>query len=219
MDGIFGVRHCGFSTMSRHATKRMRVRRPLLPTVLALAVLALPSLGGCAGGDTEPREAGSDVAAAPAATGQAPSEQSPYEQSPSEAAPSEAAAPDYDPEADAAGDIAAALEEAKKDGRPVLVDFGADWCLDCRVLGARFEEPGPSALLAGYHVVKVDVGEFDNNLEVAARYVDLGTSGIPALAVLDATSGRVKVATNQGEFANARGMSAAQVEGFLKRWA
>ncbi|MFE5207703.1 thioredoxin family protein [Streptomyces sp. NPDC056600] len=181
------------------------MRRPLLPTALALTVLALPSLGGCAGGDAEPREAGVDVVAAPATTEQAPSEAED--------------APDYDPKADAAGDIAAALKAAKKDGRPVLVDFGADWCLDCRVLGARFEEPGPSALLAGYHVVKVDVGEFDNNLEVAERYVDLGTSGIPALAVLDATSGRVKVATNQGEFANARGMSAAQVEEFLKRWA
>ncbi|WP_448322054.1 thioredoxin family protein [Streptomyces sp. CO7] len=181
------------------------MRRPLLPTALAAAVLALSTLSGCAGGAADPREAGDDVATAPATT---------------EPVPSEAKdAPDYDPTADAAGDIAAALEKAKKDGRPVLVDFGADWCLDCRVLGARFEEAGPAALLAGYHVVKVDVGEFDNNLEVAERYVDLGTSGIPALVVLDATSGRVKVATNQGEFANARGMSAGQVEEFLKRWA
>jgi protein disulfide-isomerase len=57
------------------------------------------------------------------------------------------------------------------------------------------------------------------NLDAAAEYVDLGTSGIPALVVLDPSSGRIKVATNQGEFANARTMSADQVETFLKRWA
>jgi thioredoxin 1 len=55
--------------------------------------------------------------------------------------------------------------------------------------------------------------------DVAARYVNLRTSGIPALVVLDPDSGRIKVATNQGEFANARTMSADQVEEFLKRWA
>ncbi|MCX4782800.1 thioredoxin family protein [Streptomyces sp. NBC_01264] len=98
------------------------------------------------------------------------------------------------------------------------MDFGADWCLDCRVLTTRFKQPGASALLAKYHVVKVNVGEFDRNLDVAERYVDLNTSGIPALAVLDSASGRIKVATNQGEFSSARSMSAAQVEKFLTRW-
>jgi protein disulfide-isomerase len=172
---------------------------------MALAVLALLSLSGCADGAAagSPPTPG-DVSAAPATTPQAPSEAKDV--------------PDYDPDADASAEIAAALKEAKKDGRPVLIDFGADWCLDCRVLGARFEEPGPSELLAEYHLVKVDVGEFDHNLDVAERYVDLASSGIPALTVLDAASGRIKVATNQGEFANARGMSAAQVAEFLKRW-
>ncbi|MFF3562058.1 thioredoxin family protein [Streptomyces sp. NPDC002574] len=140
------------------------------------------------------------------------------------AAPSASAAPakaphGYDPSRDAAADIGAARAAAKKDGRPVLIDFGADWCLDCVVLGTRFQQPEPAALLATYHVVSVDVGEFDRNLDVAGRYVDLRTSGIPALVVLDPSSGRIKVATDQGEFSNARTMSAAQVGTFLKRWA
>ncbi|TFV34474.1 thioredoxin family protein [Streptomyces sp. T1317-0309] len=110
--------------------------------------------------------------------------------------------------------------QGREEGRPpVLVDFGADWCPDCRVLDARFEEPGPATMLAKYHVVTVDVGEFDRNLDIAERYVNLQTSGIPALVVLDPASGRIKVATNRGEFANARTMSPGQVEEFLKRWA
>ncbi|MEU6441077.1 thioredoxin family protein [Streptomyces sp. NPDC047046] len=191
------------------------MRPPVLPAVLALAVLALPLLSGCAGETTGPREAAAEVSAPPASTPPA----STMSASPPSASSAAQDAPDYDPKADAAADIAAALKAAKKDGRPVLVDFGADWCLDCRVLGARFAQPGPSALLARYHVVKVDVGEFDHNLDIAGRYVDLLTSGIPALAVLDAASGRIEVATNQGEFANAHAMSAAQVEEFLKQWA
>lgn len=44
----------------------------------------------------------------------------------------------YDPARDAKADIAAALAEAGRDGRPVLLDFGADWCPDCVVLGRTF---------------------------------------------------------------------------------
>ncbi|MFJ4849160.1 thioredoxin family protein [Streptomyces sp. NPDC088733] len=167
---------------------------------------ALLALTGCAG------TAAPSGAAAPAlvTNAAAPS---------ASTAPEKAAGHGYDPSRDAAADIAAARTAAKKDGRPVLIDFGADWCLDCVVLGKRFQEPGPAALLAKYHVVTVDVGEFDRNLDVAARYVDLEGSGIPALVVLDPASGRIKVATNEGEFSNARTMSGAQVGAFLQRWA
>ncbi|MGW3241908.1 thioredoxin family protein [Streptomyces sp. NPDC001070] len=192
------------------------MRRSLFPAGLrvvgGVAGVALLALTGCAGTAT-PSDA---AASAPvSATAAAPSESA---GAPSSEAPAKAAH-GYDPQANASADIAAARKAAKKDGRAVLIDFGADWCLDCRVLGARFQEPGPSALLAKYHVVTVDVGEFDRNLDVAAQYVDLQTSGIPALVVLDPSSGRIKVATNRGEFANARTMSADQVEKFLKRWA
>lgn len=173
-----------------------------------LAVAALLALTGCAG-----TAASSDAAAPATASASAASAASP-------SSPAPAKAPHgYDPRRDAAADIAAARKAAKKDGRPVLIDFGADWCLDCVVLGKRFREPGPAALLAKYHVVTVDVGEFDRNLDVAGGYVDLETSGIPALVVLDPSSGRIKVATNQGEFSNARTMSADQVGTFLRRWA
>ncbi|MEU0436548.1 thioredoxin family protein [Streptomyces sp. NPDC006290] len=189
------------------------MRRPLLPAALALAALALalPALSGCDSEAITSHGTTDGVSAAPATKSASPDGISP--------APSAATgALDYNPKADAAADIAAALKAAKQDGRPVLVDFGAAWCLDCRVLSARFKEAGPSALLAKYHVVKVDVGEFDHNLKVAERYVDLNTSGIPALTVLDSASGRIEVATNRGEFANARTMSATQVAEFLKRW-
>ncbi|MDD9379947.1 thioredoxin family protein [Streptomyces sp. ZAF1911] len=180
----------------------------------------MAALSGCGSGVLTSRAsgAGDGAPAAPASGSAAPSSKPGPPQRSAQAPPAGRGQADYDPKADAGADIAAALAAAKQDGRPVLIDFGADWCLDCRVLGARFRQAGPAALLAKYHVVKVDIGEFDRNLNVAERYVDLGTSGIPALAVLDPASGDIKVATNQGEFSGARSMSAAQVEEFLTRW-
>src|SRR5262249_52881956 len=110
----------------------------------------------------------------------------------------------YDSGRNAAADITAALVRARRDGRQVLIDFGADWSRDCVALHSLFESPEVRPLLRQhYHLVAVDVGEFDHNQAVAARYVDLRRSGIPALVVL-APSGRVRAATNDGSFANAR---------------
>ncbi|MEU1600428.1 thioredoxin family protein [Streptomyces sp. NPDC005708] len=188
------------------------MRRHLFPTTLQLAGFTMLALTGCAGAPATSHTTPPSATAAPDTHSAAPATSS---ASPVPVKPAHG----YDPHAHAAAGITAALTAAKKDGRPVLIDFGADWCMDCRVLGARFLEPGPAAILAKYHVVTVDVGEFDRNLDIAARYVNLQTSGIPALVVLDPASGRIKVATNQGEFANARTMSADQVKEFLKRWA
>ncbi|GAA2667973.1 thioredoxin family protein [Actinoplanes palleronii] len=102
----------------------------------------------------------------------------------------------------------------------MLIDFGADWCLDCRVLTELTQDPAVSAQLAeGFEVVSVDVGEFDRNLEVAQDLgVDLNTSGIPALVVLS-PAGKVRVATNDGAFSSARSMTAPEVSAFLTKWA
>jgi protein disulfide-isomerase len=125
---------------------------------------------------------------------------------------------DYDASADAGADVKAALAAAAKDGRPVLVDFGADWCTDCLVLGRLATKPQVTPLIAKFHVVSVDVGQFDRNLDVAdGLTVDLHTSGIPALVVLDST-GKVRTATNDGSFADARHLTAGDVAAFLTKW-
>jgi thiol-disulfide isomerase/thioredoxin len=135
-------------------------------------------------------------------------------------APTAAALPDrYDPNRNPKTDIQTALHLSAVDNREVLLDFGADWCPDCLVLQNLFKSAQVAPLLQQhYRVVAVDVGKFDHNLDFAKQYVDLRTSGIPALVVL-APNGSVRVATNDGAFANARTMKAPQVAAFLTRWA
>lgn len=176
---------------------------------LAAAIGTALLLAGCAD-KVEP----SPGSAAPAASSSS---------SAAAAAPSAAAAetiPDhYDPARDPAADLKAALALAATDGKEVLIDFGADWCPDCNVLDKLFQSEKTKPLLRrSYHVVAVDVGEFNHNLSFTAKYVNLKSSGIPALVVLTPDR-KVRVATNDGSFANARTMNSDQVNAFLTRWA
>lgn len=85
----------------------------------------------------------------------------------------------------AAEAIDRAVAAAKKDGKHVLLDFGADWCPDCRVLGKLFEEPAVAkALGANFHVVRIDVGRRDKNGELVAKYRATSDDWIPAVVVL-----------------------------------
>ena len=125
--------------------------------------------------------------------------------------------PIYDEAADAKAAVQAALADAQQAGRPVLVVFGANWCGDCRMLDATFKS-GPSAPLIAQHfkVVKVDVGRFDRNVDIAEKYNVPLKKGIPAVAVLS-PQGKLLYATEGGELADARKMGDQGVYDFFTR--
>ena len=104
------------------------------------------------------------------------------------------------------------------DSKPVLLDFGASWCPDCVALAHTFTAPTVQPLVAGFHLVEIDVGKFDRNTDLAAKYgIDYQHSGIPALVVLS-PQGEVRTTTEDGSFADASRMTPAQVATFLRRW-
>ncbi|HET9223183.1 MAG TPA: thioredoxin family protein, partial [Roseiflexaceae bacterium] len=124
----------------------------------------------------------------------------------------------YDPRADADAAIAQALTQAEADHKRVLLDFGADWCPDCQVLSQLFDDPQVKPFLdEHYHVVRIDVGQWDNNLDIAERYGDPIAKGIPAVVVLDA-NGQTLSSTAGGELANARTATADEILALLKQW-
>ena len=125
----------------------------------------------------------------------------------------------YDPAADARADIAAALALANADGKRVLLDFGADWCPDCHVLAAYLDgEAGRKLVDDSFHVVSIDVGYWDHNLDVAGSYGSPITQGIPAVVVLK-PDGTVVGSTADGSLANARAMTEGDVLTKLTAWA
>jgi thiol:disulfide interchange protein len=125
----------------------------------------------------------------------------------------------YDPALDAPAAVEAALAKANADGKRVLLDFGADWCPDCHVLDSFFEDPRAKAILdASYHVVRIDVGYFDKNLETATKYGNVIGVGIPSVVILDA-EGTKLVDTAGGELADSRRYTADDIVEFLDSWA
>ena len=126
----------------------------------------------------------------------------------------------YPDVARADADVAAALQEAARTHRRVLVDFGGDWCTDCKVLDLNFRRPENATLLAQrYVVVHVNVGDrgIRENFALADRYGIPLRKGVPALAVLEA-DGRVVYSQRHGEFESMRSMDPRSVHAFLERW-
>jgi protein disulfide-isomerase len=123
----------------------------------------------------------------------------------------------YNPKANAKSAVQHALHEARTDHKPVLVFFGANWCEDCRALAKSIKTGKNAKLLhANFNIVKVDVGNFNRNLDIDKRFGDPIKKGIPA-AVIVSPQGKVLYATRAGELANARHMSNQGVYDFFRQ--
>ncbi len=77
----------------------------------------------------------------------------------------------YDETADGATGVAAALADAEANGKLLLIEFGANWCPDCRAFAAAIQAPEARAVIEEKFVaVKVDVGDWDKHPEVVAAW-------------------------------------------------
>ena len=123
----------------------------------------------------------------------------------------------YDEAVDAKTQVDAAVLEAAKSKVPVLLVFGANWCGDCKVLDLAFKEGKSAPLISkNFKVVKINVGRFDRNVDLAETYGIPLKEGIPAVAVLSA-QGKVVYATKAGELADAGKMGEQGIFEFFSR--
>jgi thioredoxin 1 len=124
----------------------------------------------------------------------------------------------YPDSSQAQADIAAALARAAREKKRVLLDFGGNWCGDCHVLEIYFHDAANRSLLdAHYVLVPINIGQMDENLDIAARYGVPVAKGVPALAVLE-PNGQVVYSQRNGEFEAMRRMDSASVTAFLMQW-
>jgi len=124
----------------------------------------------------------------------------------------------YDEKADAEADLAAAIKRAKATRKLVLIDFGGNWCGDCRVFAGMIEQPDLKAFVdKHYVVVTVDVGRYTRNMQIPARYGLDRLQGVPSFLVVD-TKGKL---VNDGAFfalTDARHMTPQSIADWLAQW-
>jgi thioredoxin 1 len=124
----------------------------------------------------------------------------------------------YSDTADAQAEIRAAIAQAAREHKRVLLDFGGNWCPDCQVLNIYFHDPSNASLLQhNFVLVDVSIGEYDRNLDIAQHYGVPLNKGVPALVVLD-SHGRVLYAQRNGEFEKMSMLDPSVVMEFLQRW-
>jgi hypothetical protein len=122
-------------------------------------------------------------------------------------------------ETDAHAAIISAREQAGREGKRVAVVFGADWCPDCVALNKALTHRLVTPILEpSYVVVKISVGNRNQNLDIMS---DLGMDvvrGIPAVAILEPDGTLVKAQTD-GEFRNVHSLlSVAEIVTFFHNW-
>jgi len=124
----------------------------------------------------------------------------------------------YPDPAEAPKDLAAALSAAAKDHKNVIVVFGGNWCFDCHVLDAAFHSKEIAPIVtANFHVVHVNIGEYNANTEIAKKYDVPLEKGVPALAVLD-SAGKLLTSQQHGEFESAVKIGPGDITQFLEHW-
>ena len=124
----------------------------------------------------------------------------------------------YDEDADAHALLKAAQDQARATGKRILIDFGANWCGDCKVLAAVLDLPEVKRFVAAnYLFVQVDVARFKKNLDIAESY-GLSLHEIPSMLVVDA-SGTVLNRTEATALGDARTMTPQAIADQLVRWA
>lgn len=122
----------------------------------------------------------------------------------------------YDGETDARAAVNEAREQARQQGKFLMVTFGANWCPDCRNLHRHLNSEVVRSYTADrFLFVNVDVGKLNQNRDLAQ---ELGVSlrrGIPVAIFFDVT-GKAIGATNDGELEPARHYTSPQILKFVR---
>ena len=123
----------------------------------------------------------------------------------------------YDPKRDAAADIDAAVAEAKRSGRHVLIEVGGEWCGWCHRLDDYLKAKRKlNALLErNFVMVKVNYSPENENEEVLSRYPEV--AGYPHFFVLDG-QGKLLHSQDTAKLEEGKSYHARRFKRFLNRW-
>jgi thiol-disulfide isomerase/thioredoxin len=126
----------------------------------------------------------------------------------------------YDEKSDAKAAVAAAFARAQHSHKRVLIDLGGNWCPDCIILANFLKLPEMRDFMAAhYELVAVDVGRFDRNLDIPARFgFTRRLTGVPTVLIAE-PDGRLVNRGHVFAFTDARHMTPQGLADYLAHWA
>lgn len=78
-----------------------------------------------------------------------------------------------------------ALSAARRDGRPVVIDFMADWCLPCKEMDVQvFSHPDVVNQLSSFTLLRVDLTREDDDPSLALLKAKYGVNTLPAVRIV-----------------------------------
>jgi thiol:disulfide interchange protein len=124
----------------------------------------------------------------------------------------------YDPKRDAAADLKATMDQARKKGKRILVQVGGDWCGWCHLMNKYFHENETvaAALQKDFIIQKVNYSEENRNKEFLGQYPSI--KGYPHLFVLD-SDGKLLHSQDTALLEEGKGYRESAVLEFLAKWA
>ena len=168
-----------------------------LPLTIAAGMIAAMSLAGAAFADPAPKLPYTKMADLPIVSMQV-----------------------YDEKANADQVVDTAMAQAKKTHKLLLIDEGGNWCPDCVVLHNLMLVPAMQKFMdAHYIVAMVDVGKFDRNPQIAARYgYTERLKGVPTLLVVNPATNKVINSEQVFALSNAGHQTPQDLADYLARW-
>ena len=83
------------------------------------------------------------------------------------------------------------LQEAKENGKPVLVDYYADWCLDCKRMDAgTYSDAEVIKMFSNWQLIKIDVTKVSDETQAAKDFYSV--FGPPATLFVNAAGDELK---------------------------
>ena len=126
----------------------------------------------------------------------------------------------YDEKANADQVVDDAMAKAKKTHKLLLIDEGGNWCPDCVVLHNLMLVPAMQKFMDAHYVVAmVDVGKFDRNPQIAARYgYTERLKGVPTILVVSPATNKVINSEQVFALSNAGHQTPQDLADYLARW-
>ena len=124
----------------------------------------------------------------------------------------------FDPSRNGEKDIAAAVAEAQRTGRNVLLEVGGEWCSWCHILDKYFvDNPKLTELRdRNYVTVKINFSQENLNEALLSKYPTI--SGYPHLLVLD-SSGKLLKSQETSALEEGKSYNLGRFTDFLNKWA